>query len=290
MTSRAHVLKRLLFTVCHRSGLAWLAQSYNRRSVTILCYHGVTGGDTRVAGDGAGLHVRLSRFEARLRYLRRRHNVISLHEYVEARRQGRSLAPYTLVLTFDDGYRNLVTAAAPALLRMQMPATLFVVTDWVNHRAVAADSRGWEADDDRAFLSWQDAAVLSAEAGFEIGSHTCSHALLPQESRDAAREELVASLGLLRRRLGIDDVPFAYPKGAYADWVVELVHEAGYGCAVTTDAGANGASDDTFRLRRVLIGDDDDIAAFAVRISGLRRLASAARERVMRITRGGAPR
>jgi hypothetical protein len=51
-----------------------------------------------------------------------------------------------------------------------------------------------------------------------------------------------------------------------------MARELPYTCALTTDAGTNGPSTDLFLLRRNLIGDDDDEALFAARVSGLARL------------------
>lgn len=278
--------KNALFAFLYRSGIARFANWSNRGLVRIVCYHGVTGRAARAHDDPAGLQVRRDRFEAHLEYLQRRHHVMALHEYVEARRRGRSLPPYSIVLTFDDGYKNVLTVAAPALRQMAMPATFFLVTEWVDNAGGGAVAPlGWNADHDKSFLSWEEAAVLSASSAFDVGSHTRSHAILPELSREEAEEEMAASLLAVRNRLGADEVFLAYPKGRYADWIVDLAHEVGYGCALTTDGGLNARSTDLFRLRRTLVGDDDDVAAFAVRISGLGSWLSRARSKVSRSRR-----
>ena len=46
---------------------------------------------------------------------------------------------------------------------------------------------------------------------------------------------------------------------------------------MTTDAGANDPDMNLFLLRRVLVGDDDDIPAFAARVSGLTALLAKAK-------------
>ena len=256
--------KNVLFAALRRIGACRLAEWSTRRSVTILCYHGVTERMERLPDDPDGLHVRQDRFEEHLAHLRRRHHVIALAEYVEARRSCLPLPNYTAVLTFDDGYRNVLAVARPILAKHGMPAALFLVKDWTD--AAAAEE---QSDDDRSFLSWQDASALSADPAFDVGSHTCTHALLPDMAREDAERELRSSLEAIHDRLGTDDVFLAYPKGKHSDWVVELARAAGYGCALTTDGGANRASTDLFRLRRTLIGDDDHVDAFAVRVSGL---------------------
>ena len=280
MTGAEGAVKRGLFGILYRSGVVRLVTWRDRRAVQILCYHGVTGSASRLAGDAAGLHVRVDRFKAQLGYLRRRYRVISLREYIEARRRGSPLPPYTAVLTFDDGYRNCVTVAAPALKAMGMPATFFLVTDWVDQAEGAVrSSQAWDESDDRSHISWDEATTLSS-AGFEIGSHTRSHAILTERAPDDAREEMAVSLAAVRQRLALDEVSFAYPKGAYDDWVVDLARELGYGCALTTDGGGNDQSTDLFRLRRTLVGDDDDVAAFAARICGLGYRLSRAQARL----------
>jgi hypothetical protein len=54
--------------------------------------------------------------------------------------------------------------------------------------------------------------------------------------------------------------------------VVAMTRELPYTCALTTDAGTNAPVTDLFLLRRNLIGDDDDEALFAARVSGLTAL------------------
>jgi hypothetical protein len=51
-----------------------------------------------------------------------------------------------------------------------------------------------------------------------------------------------------------------------------MTRELPYTCALTTDAGTNGPATDLFLLRRNLIGDEDDEALFAARVSGLTAL------------------
>ena len=66
---------------------------------------------------------------ANLDFLQRNYTVISLREYLHARNEGRSLGNYSVVLTFDDGFRNFLTVAAPMLAERKLPATVFLITD-----------------------------------------------------------------------------------------------------------------------------------------------------------------
>jgi peptidoglycan/xylan/chitin deacetylase (PgdA/CDA1 family) len=270
------MMKRVVFGLLHASGLTRLFAWLNRGRVVIICYHGVTQRAERAPFDPAGLHVRAPRFEAQLDHLRRRYRVVALAEYLAARREGRSLPPYTAVLTFDDGYRNFLTAAAPRLRARSLPASVFLITDRV--REDGGEQRGpldgnaggpaWSPVDDESYLSWKEIAELR-RAGVEFGSHTCTHPKLPELAAGDAERELSSSLARLTERLGEGTPPLAYPYGDYTDALAARARELGYCCALTTDAGANGDDSDLYKLRRVLVGDGDDVPAFAARVSGL---------------------
>ena len=81
-------------------------------------------------------------------------------------------------------------------------------------------------------LTWPQVEEM-AEHGFEFGSHTRSHLILPREPEDDVRRELLSSAEDLQRRLGHAAVGFAYPDGQYDGQSALLVEEAGYPCAFT---------------------------------------------------------
>ncbi|MFL6229234.1 MAG: polysaccharide deacetylase family protein, partial [Pyrinomonadaceae bacterium] len=126
--------------------------------------------------------------------------------------------------------------------------------------------------DDWTYLSWAELETLAREQDVEIGSHTCSHTRLPTLSPAETERELRDSFDAVRARFGRHAVPaLSYPKGEYSSVLALLARAVGYACAVTVDGGANDpARTDPFALGRTLIGDADDAASFAVRVSGLR--------------------
>lgn len=261
-------MKKSLYAFLYAAGLVRLAAWWNRRRVMILCYHGVTERAERSPRDVLALHVRQDRFDAHLEHLRRRYRVISLRDYLSARREGRRLPDYSVILTFDDGYQNFMTAAAPRLAARGLPASVFLITDRVREEATAA-ARAWDEGDDETYLSWAEVEALTRKQGIEFGSHTCSHPKLPTLPLDEAERELRASRAAIAARLKTDALSLAYPYGAYSDAVSQRARALNYACALTTDAGVNDARTDLFTLRRTLIGDDDDEASFAARVSGL---------------------
>ena len=263
-------MKRQLFSLLHKLYLTRLAAWWNRKRVIILCYHGVTERLERHPNDASGLHIRAQRFEAQLNYLRRHYNVISLAQFLAGVRNNVPPPDYSVVLTFDDGYRNFLTGALPRLSARKLPVSVFLITDRVRAENQTSGDE-WSEADDETFLSWNEIKELQRH-GVEFGSHTCSHSKLSQLLPREAERELRVSHQTIVEHLSQTAMPLAFPYGAYSESIIAMTRELPYTCALTTDAGTNTASSDLFLLRRILIGDDDDEASFAARVSGLTAL------------------
>lgn len=94
-----------------------------------LCYHRISHRQS-VPTLGVSDDTSLERFEAHLRYFRRHFRIPRLTEPFDLpallRRRG---DPPTLLLTFDDGYREMREAVLPLLVRHNVRAVFFVTTD-----------------------------------------------------------------------------------------------------------------------------------------------------------------
>jgi peptidoglycan/xylan/chitin deacetylase (PgdA/CDA1 family) len=195
----------------------------------ILCYHAVSRSWT------SPLAVRPDRLEAQVRFLLRRGFAARTLAEALARPSAR-----TLVVTFDDAYRSVATEGFPVLDRLGVPASLFVPTDIVDNSGPMTDliriPDDWVADDeeDMRAMSWEDVRRLAA-AGWEVGSHTCSHPRLTQLSAGEALAELTRSRSICESRLQRACDSFAYPFGSYDEQAMRLACEAGYGRAVTLE-------------------------------------------------------
>src|SRR6266404_3062424 len=263
-------MKKHLFALVHALGVTRFASWYHRKRVVFLCYHGVTKRRTRSSADPRGLHVNYRRFAAHLDFLQRHYKIISLSDYIRAHNDQRRLPPYSAVLTFDDGFRNFLTVAAPLLAARQIPATVFLITDKAGEQTDPDLSLDWIPEDDERYLSWADVLILKNKLNLEIGSHTCSHAGLLTLSAEQTERELLHSYNDLVDHLEVQAPTLSYPKGQYSTLLADDARKLGYACAVTTDRGPNEMDHDLFTLGRTLIGDDDNVASFAVRVSGLR--------------------
>jgi peptidoglycan/xylan/chitin deacetylase (PgdA/CDA1 family) len=90
-------------------------------------------------------------FEARMRWVKENFNVIPLPEAVQRLREG-SLPRRALAITFDDGYADNYRIALPILQRLELPATFFVATGFLdggcmfNDMVIEAVRRATEPD------------------------------------------------------------------------------------------------------------------------------------------------
>jgi peptidoglycan/xylan/chitin deacetylase (PgdA/CDA1 family) len=81
-------------------------------------------------------------------------------------------------------------------------------------------------------LTWHQIERLH-KAGITIGSHTRTHAILPNEEIDTVWSELRGSREILENRLETPIHHFAYPCGQFSARTVKAVERAGYGFAYT---------------------------------------------------------
>lgn len=220
-----------------------------RRLPLILCYHAVSSvWPTELA-------VAETQLAEQLAALRRRGYVgLTFAESERVRRAGR-LPKRTVVVTFDDGFAS-TSRARPALEEAGFPATVFVVTDFVesgDELSFIPNGSGPEAADELAPLGWSELAELR-ELGWEVGSHTVTHPRLPDIGASALKRELEQSRETIERRLGSCET-LAYPYGAADERVAAAAAEAGY-LAACTLTGAH-RTDERFRRSRVGVYRND---------------------------------
>jgi peptidoglycan/xylan/chitin deacetylase (PgdA/CDA1 family) len=209
-------------------------------------------------------HIPLGLFLEHLDYVLKKYQIISLTEYIKAKRENRPLPDYSVVLTFDDGFEDFFSVAALHLARRKLPATVFVITD----RAY-----GYLSSNGESFLSWQEIQELAA-SGVQVGSHTCSHPALLGLPFGEVRRELADSRTAIQDHISAADVPLSYPYGQTSAEISKLAQSLGYSCAINGALGPNGSGSDLFALSRTVIASDDDIPTFAARVSGLTWWAS----------------
>jgi peptidoglycan/xylan/chitin deacetylase (PgdA/CDA1 family) len=213
--------------------------------------------------------VPLGAFERQMVWLARlRFNVMRLDEAVRRLLSGEPLPPRAVVLTFDDGARDMRTLALPVLERHGFPATAFVVTQAMGG-AVSWTERAGIAG--RPIMSWEEA--LELEPLVSLQPHTRTHPSLPTLDDARLADEVGGSRADLEQRTGKRHEFFAYPYGHFDDRVAAAVASAGYTAALSVRWGRTDSSTPTYELKRFEIGGEDSTARFlrTVCLSGVRK-------------------
>jgi peptidoglycan/xylan/chitin deacetylase (PgdA/CDA1 family) len=154
-----------------------------------------------------------------------------------------------VVITFDDGYVNVLRHGLEALAAARLKAIQFLPANLLGRH------NEWDVPLGEAAEPIMDASQVREwlAAGNDIGSHTLTHPYLTQLTIDQAREEISASRKKLEDLFGRTIEHFCYPYGDWNEKVQGLAQEAGYKTASTTDPGVNTASDSPFALKRFTV-------------------------------------
>jgi peptidoglycan/xylan/chitin deacetylase (PgdA/CDA1 family) len=187
-----------------------------------------------------------------------------------------------VAVTFDDGYKSILSSARPIMERFGMPGTVFIPTDFIegNRSSVSPSTPDYDEVNrhDLQPMSWADVRSLY-EAGWEVGSHTKSHPHLTEVSDAQLRAELVDSRMTCEQMLEAECRSLAFPYGDHDPRVVAATHDAGYSAAATVQHTTSAPS--PLRWPRIPILRQDGMRVFRLKTSRTVRrspvLASATR-------------
>lgn len=249
-------IRRALSLAIFMSGTAWLLERRAIKCVRILLYHKI-----RDRPDDA-LCIGVEDFDRQMAYLARHYRLVSLDDMMAAFLSGRQLPPRSVVVTFDDGYADNCTHALPILKKYGVPATIFVVHDYIG----TTRTYPWDDGTEDHALSWNQISDMQAQ-GISFGCHTLSHPLLNDIPLEEAYREIHESKARLERRLG-PIRHFAYPRGESRDFSVAvkaLVAKEGFVAACSTIPGTNTPDSDRYALRRTVV-EPVDASPFQFRL------------------------
>src|SRR6266850_3423573 len=130
--------------VLHWSGAGRAFEKAARpRGAIILMYHSVASNEAAPYIEAAN-RIDPRAFERQMAYLAAWRHVVALSQLVEEIATGRAPPAGTVCITFDDGYRDNLTIAAPILEKYRLPATLFLVTGYVERAETqSSDTLHW---------------------------------------------------------------------------------------------------------------------------------------------------
>ena len=99
--------------------------------LAIFLFHGVLRENRYAVRNYTRKHIDQQDFATFVRHLRERGTPLSLDDVVEHHKTGTPFPPYAFAITFDDGFENNASVAAPILDDLNIPATFYVTTDFI---------------------------------------------------------------------------------------------------------------------------------------------------------------
>jgi peptidoglycan/xylan/chitin deacetylase (PgdA/CDA1 family) len=253
--AKSEAAARLFFEI--RSMQYWLGVKEaggmpRPRPLRVLAYHAIR--DLADAPVVKSYAVPPELFGRHLNLLRRAgFSFVSADEFLHFLYEGGGLPRRPLLLTFDDGYEELLDVVLPMLKERAIPAVVFAVSGFVG------GTNAWDEAIGAPRLRLLDANGLRelARAGVEIGAHSRTHRPLTRVSEEELSGEVAGSVsdleagGLRRPRM------FAYPEGEYDLKAREATKRAGLKAAFTVRAGRVRPGLSPYEIPRIEIMRED---------------------------------
>lgn len=205
----------------------------------VLFYHHVQSSKQAQAKNQTSLTVNTETFRKQMVYLKQKgYQTVNPSQLITALTQGGSLPANPVMITFDDGYADFASQAAPILQENGFQATVFLITGLM---------------DNPDYLNWDQIAGLKG-AGHFFGNHTWSHANVGNAREKAEKEILTANDQLANHNLNSPKI-FAYPLGFSNPHAETYLSSLGYQLGFTTNPGSTLCFRQKLTLPRVRIGN-----------------------------------
>ena len=181
-------------------------------AAVILQYHHVSETLPRVTS------VTEQEFEQHMAYLKtHQFTVLPLDEIVNAVKNKTPLPEKTVAITFDDGYKNNFTAAAPILEKYGYPYTIFVNPKLIDENA-------------HYLMTWEELRKLASK-GALIANHSARHDYLHHKLANEStadwlvrlEQDIVVSEQRIKQEIGHNYQYLAYPYGEFNQAIENLL-------------------------------------------------------------------
>ena len=189
------VIVLLIFTILISFIIFSLRFSWWRKNITyeyprVLMYHMVSKHLPKNKSKFNRLRVEPKEFEKQIKWLSKN----GFKSYF-VREISDDLPPKSVIITFDDGYKDNLTNALPILQKYGFKATIFIVCNrfdknWATDKDLKKSS---DELNNEKMLSDEDVKKLLESGLIEIGSHTLNHANLPSLSYKDKQNEILNS-------------------------------------------------------------------------------------------------
>lgn len=166
-------------------------------------------------------------------------------------------------ITFDDGYVNNLSHALPTLTKYGFSSTCYAVS------ALLGQTNAWDAGIGIGQTPLMNEVQLRqwVGGGQEVGSHTRLHTDLTASDKENSFFEIAGGKSELEAVLQKPVKHFCYPYGRYQPEHIDLVDDAGFVTATTTQRSRCHAQTDMLELPRVPVLRSTSLPVFWLKIA-----------------------
>ena len=207
-------------------------------------------------------------------------NVMPLGDLVHILETNRNIPPKTIVITFDDGYKNNYLNALPVLEEAGFKAAFFVIAGELGKNEPFRHLLWDKAARDRFRSNPESRLPMNAaeicelhKKGHEIGSHGLTHRSIGNLPHPECIQEIIRSKEILEKAIAERVSLFSYPFGAksYNDFnkrTSDMLRKSGFKAASTSEIGAVTLRTGLYELARIPVRETDTPFRFRQKLSG----------------------
>ena len=224
----------------------------NTDKVTVLMYHQIIPEKHLKKhhftdnGDLIDMVVTLENFTKQMNYLKKEnYTILSLKEFELFMKNQKNVPEKSILITFDDGYKNVFEFAYPVLKNYKFHATHFIITGLITNRKVPYDS---------SYLQYASIdEIKEASDVFDYGNHTHSFhrrnaygvSYLEAYDFEKVKKDLATANGWIGH-----SIAFAAPFGEYNTSTLDILRELNTKLAFTTEPGYADPSQHVLEIPR----------------------------------------
>lgn len=206
----------------------------DNRGVPVICYHSITD-DPKIKNP---IVIYKEKLREHLQALKDNgYTTLTMAQLNDYLFKDKPIPEKSVVITFDDGYKDNYVNAFPILKELNINATIFVIQSYVNQDPYLT------ADEIKEMSSY----------GIDIESHTVSHRRLSELSYEDQLKELKDSKEKLEKLINKPIISIAYPEGKYNEDTKKAFSEVGYSMGFTTERGYADRDDNKAELNRIVV-------------------------------------
>ena len=211
-----------------------ISEINDNRGVPVICYHSIN----KDPSGKSPIIVSEEKLRQHLQTIKDAgYTTLTMAELNDYLFKNKPIPAKSVVITFDDGYRDNYNNAFPILKEFNMSATIFVISSYLNRDL---------------YLTSEEIKEIS-DYGIDIESHTVSHVKLSTLSYKDQLKELKDSKEAIENITGNPVISIAYPEGKFNANTEKATLEAGYSMGFTIKRGYADRNDKQAELNRICL-------------------------------------